>query len=141
MIPGELCMLQLDEPVTLLVCRANGAQAWSVAEELREAALRASTPRAQLRLKHADDDMLLSDESELQRRRRLSAPLAGAATSRTAFLLYMNEDLFCDGGTQAKGSVAYFVHKFLKLRVSSSTHSRVTHFCACPVIMRTNSHF
>ena len=109
MIPGELGEFQFDDPVTLLVCRANGTEAWSVADELRHAAVQACTPTEHFQLKYADEDALLNAEHGLRGQPR--------ARSKTALLLYMNQDLFCDGGIQTKGSVAYLVQEFLKLRV------------------------
>ena len=122
-IPGELGPFMFDAPVTLLVCRANGLEAWSVAEELRDDAVDAGTPREHFQLKYADDDKLFKDGTNdpvqrrlSQGRRRLSA-LATRSSTKTALLLYMNENLFRDGGVQTEGSVAFFVYEYLKLRV------------------------
>ena len=115
-ITGELGEFQFDEPITLLVSRANGTEAWSVAEELRRAAIQASTPAEHFQLKYADEDALLNDGHGPRGQTRLSNS-AIRPRSKTALLLYMNQDLFCDGDMQTTGSVAHFVQKFLKLRV------------------------
>ena len=104
-IPGEFGSFQFNSPVKLFVCPGNCTEAWSVAEDMRdEAACENFT------FEYVDHDKPFT--------------LSPHSSAKTALLVYMNKDLFCDGGLQSKGSVAYLVHEFMKLRVRCC-HMRV----------------
>ena len=86
-IRGELGPSRVESPSTLLVCRANGEEAWSVAEELRREAVQACTPSKEFRLRYAEAGKLLNEQvhTPAQVGRNKSNPAHG---SLSKMLLY-----------------------------------------------------
>ena len=143
-IPGELGQLRLVTPTKLLVCGANGAEAWSVAREL------VSLARDGLQLVDATELLQNcavgggADEPSASKSRRpssLSLPELSSArpvpdvqrlSPNTYLLVYLNAHSFCDGDIDDEGSLAYTVRSFMR-RVRQR-HIRVPlHDRLCPL--------
>ena len=127
-IPGELGPVRFQEPINLLVCKANGAEAQSVAEELRMEAILRETPTARRQTpgECTSGQQTSGQRTSVELPENLRWTLADENTlgsdsgqTKCALLLYMNEALFDDGGVDDPGSLAFFVNKILKLRVRS----------------------
>ena len=128
-IPGELGPVRFQEQINLLVCKANGAEAQSVAEELQNEALRRETPKARRKAKTlgertSDERSLGEGSSSAELPEHLRWTLADENTlesdsgqTKCALLLYMNDSLFDDGGIDDTGSLAAFVNRVLELHV------------------------
>lgn len=116
-VPGELGPLTVKRDVTLLVCEGNGGEAWSVAQEL-QAAADAGTDAPGVTLRSAGEVL----RGGARRRSSLSG-YAVPSSSSTYFFLYLDKDIFLDGGMEDEGSIANLVRAFLDQVRTASTGS------------------
>eukprot|EP00966_Prymnesium_polylepis_P306853 7090848-Prymnesium_polylepis.2 len=116
-VRGELGVHRLTAPVTVLVCRGNGA-AMDVAQELKRAS--ADVPHAAAMQIQEAEQVLNAGSVQIPKRRSSLPSILSNESSNVHLLLYLNKDTFSDGDIGVKGSVAELVLDFME-RVRKAT--------------------
>jgi len=116
-VRGELGVHRLTAPVTVLVCRGNGA-AMDVAQELKRAS--ADVPHAAAMQIQEAEQVLNAGSVQIPKRRSSLPSILSNESSNVHLLLYLNKDTFSDGDIGVKGSVAELVLDFMERKLKGS---------------------